>query len=197
MQYSEFLERTHFTKNEILAHGRGRLISDPPSTDMARLPTPPFLMFDRITKLEKTGNSGIIQAEQDINVDAWYFQCHFDGDPVQPGCLGLDSVWQLIGFYCITAGALGSGRALGCDSVEFVGQIRPHDKLVRYEVKIRRFTMLKGTGSAIAIGDATVFTNNEAIYNIKGARVGCFTNIAYRDYPNPDAPNSRGGIMER
>ena len=197
MRYAEFLERNHFSKPELIAHGRGNLIDDAPSTDMARLPTPPFLMVDRITKLEKTGATGLLVAEQDVDLAAWYFQCHFAGDPVQPGCLGLDAVWQLIGFYCQTAGAQGSGRALGCEQVEFAGQIRPHDKIVRYEVKIRRYTQLKGTGSAIAIGDAQVFVDDVAIYSIKGARVGCFTNIAYSDYPNPDSPHARGGIIQR
>lgn len=197
MLYTEFLERSQFSKLELIAHGRGTLIEDAPSKDFAQLPAPPFLMFDRITRVERNGSSGLIHAEQDINVDAWYFQCHFKDDPVQPGCLGLDAVWQLIGFYCTANGAIGSGRALGCDSVEFNGQIRPHDKKVRYEVKIRRFSSMKATGAGIAIGDAQVFVDDQMIYEIKGARVGCFANIAYLDYPNPEAPNARGGIIQR
>jgi 3-hydroxyacyl-[acyl-carrier protein] dehydratase/trans-2-decenoyl-[acyl-carrier protein] isomerase len=197
MRYAEFLERTHFSKTELIAHSRGKLIEDPPSADMAQLPAPPFLMFDRITKLERSGNSGILVAEQDIDVAAWYFQCHFAGDPVQPGCLGLDAVWQLIGFYCMTAGAVGRGRALGCEQVEFNGQIRPYDCQVRYELKVRRFANSQRSGSAIAIADAEVFVDNAAIYQIKGARVGCFTGIGYTDYPNPESPQARGGIIQR
>lgn len=197
MRYAEFLERGNFTKEELIAHGQGNLISDPPSNDMGALPSPPFLMFDRIVELTRNGSSGTIVAEQDIAVDNWYFQCHFKNDPVQPGCLGLDAVWQLIGFYCIANGATGSGRALGCGEVDFSGQIRPHDKLVRYEVTIRRFQTLKSNGSAIALGDAKVFVDGVQIYTIKGARVGCFSDIGYRDYPNPDSKNARGGIIQR
>lgn len=196
MLYAEFLERTQFNKQELIAHGNGLLVEDTPIPEFGRIPAPPFLMFDRIVELNRNGSTGSIIAEQDVALDAWYFQCHFKGDPVQPGCLGLDAVWQLVGFYCFANGGLGSGRALGCESVEFLGQIRPHDKVVRYEVNIRRLSILKGKGAAIAVGDARVLVDGEAIYNIKGARVGSFTGINYPDYPLPSA-NSRGGILVR
>jgi 3-hydroxyacyl-[acyl-carrier protein] dehydratase/trans-2-decenoyl-[acyl-carrier protein] isomerase len=196
MRYAEFLEREQFNKEEILAHAYGRLVEDPPLAEFGKLPAPPFLMFDRITELKRNGSTGRIVAEQDIQLDAWYFQCHFKGDPVQPGCLGLDAVWQLIGFYCFANGGLGSGRALGCESVEFVGQIRPHDKLVRYEVTIRRLSILKGKGAAIAVGDARVLVDDQPIYTIKGARVGSFIGIEYPDYPLESA-NARGGVLVR
>jgi 3-hydroxyacyl-[acyl-carrier protein] dehydratase/trans-2-decenoyl-[acyl-carrier protein] isomerase len=134
--------------------------------------------------------------EQDIHFDDWFFQCHFRGDPVQPGCLGVDAVWQLVGLYCSAAGAPGSGRALGCKEVEFAGQIRPYDKVVRYEVDIRRFSKLEQSGSAVAIGTAKVLVDGEHIYTVKDAKVGMFRGIAYTDYPARSA-KSKGGIMDR
>jgi 3-hydroxyacyl-[acyl-carrier protein] dehydratase/trans-2-decenoyl-[acyl-carrier protein] isomerase len=126
----------------------------------------------------------------------WFFHCHFRGDPVQPGCLGVDAIWQLLGLYCGVCGAPGSGRALGCKEVEFVGQIRPHNRLVRYEIDIRRFSMLKDSGSAVVIGSGKVIVDGEAIYTIKDAKVGTFLGIAYPDYPER-SKNSVGGIMDR
>ena len=96
---------------------------------------------------------GRIVAERDVRLDDWFFQCHFLGDPVQPGCRGLDGVWQLRGLYCAWRGALGSGRALGCGEIEFSGQIRPHDQVVRYEIDVVRYQDLASSGSAVVIGD--------------------------------------------
>ncbi len=197
MLYSEFVERTHYTKEELLAMGNGTIVDNPPEGGVARLPSPPFLMFDRITKVERNGRSGKIVAEQDIRPDAWYFQCHFIGDPVQPGCLGLDAIWQLLGFYCAASGAQGSGRALGAKEVEFSGQIRPYDKLVTYELDVRRFSVLKDSGAAIAIADGRVLVDGTEIYAVKDAKVGIFRDIAYTDYPNPHSPHARGGLMTR
>ncbi len=195
MQYSEFLERSTFSQHELLGLAHGSLIEDPPE-EFIRLPTPPMLMIDRVVELERKGPRGRIVGEQDIAVDDWFFQCHFRGDPVQPGCLGVDAVWQLVGLYCAAAGAPGSGRALGCKEVEFAGQIRPYNKVVRYEVTIRRFSMLKQSGSAVAIGTAEVTVDGELIYKVKDAKVGMFLGIAYPDYPNRSA-HSVGGIMDR
>ncbi len=197
MLYSEFVERTHYTKEELLAMGNGTIVDNPPEGGVARLPSPPFLMFDRITKVERNGRSGKIVAEQDIRPDAWYFQCHFIGDPVQPGCLCLDAIWQLLGFYCAASGAQGSGRALGAKEVEFSGQIRPYDKLVTYELDVRRFSVLKDSGAAIAIADGRVLVDGTEIYTVKDAKVGIFRDIAYTDYPNPSSPLARGGLMTR
>lgn len=194
MRYAELLERKHFTKEDLLAMSQGLLVDDPPSEFM-RLPAPPMLMFDRVVEVER-GTKGRIVGEQDIHLDDWFFQCHFRGDPVQPGCLGVDAVWQLIGLYCGISGAAGSGRALGCKEVEFAGQIRPYNRLVRYEVDIRRYSALKESGSAVAIGNAKVLVDGELVYTIKDAKVGMFLGIAYPDYPKPSA-NSRGGIMDR
>ncbi len=197
MLYAEFLERSHFTKEELLASGRGKLVEDPPEGGIAPLPLPPFLMFDRVTKLERGNRSGLIIAEQDIRSDAWFFQCHFANDPVQPGCLGVDAIWQLLGFYCIASGAQGSGRALGTGSIDFQGQIRPYDQTVTYEVSVKRFSMLKESGASLVIGDARVLVDGVPIYTIERARVGVFRGIAYDDYPNHASRHARGGLIAR
>ncbi len=194
MKYDEFRERSHLSEEEVLAFAYGRLLEDEPPEFKARLPLPPMLMVDRIEHISRKGARGRIVAERDVRLDDWFFQCHFLGDPVQPGCLGVDGVWQLIGFYCAWNGALGTGRALGCAGVEFSGQIRPHDKVVRYEIDIVRYQDLPQSGSAVAIGDATVLVDGEAIYEIKRAKVGVFRDIDYADYPWP-SQRSRGGKM--
>jgi 3-hydroxyacyl-[acyl-carrier protein] dehydratase / trans-2-decenoyl-[acyl-carrier protein] isomerase len=195
IRYSEFLERKSFTKQELLAISQGNLVDDPPA-EFIRLPAPPMLMVDRVVEIERSGPRGRIVGEQEIGVTDWFFHCHFRGDPVQPGCLGVDAVWQLVGLYIAAAGAPGSGRALGCKEVEFAGQIRPYNRLVRYEVEIRRFSQLKDSGSAVAIGSARVLVDGELIYTIKDAKVGMFLGIAYPDYP-ARSDNSVGGIMDR
>ena len=195
IKYAEFRERGQFSKDDLLAISQGRLVEDPPA-EFIRLPAPPMLMIDRVVELTRNGPRGRIVGEQDIGVDDWFFHCHFRGDPVQPGCLGVDAVWQLVGLYCAAAGAAGSGRALGCKEVEFAGQIRPYNQVVRYEVNIRRYSELKQTGSAVAIGTAEVFVDDELIYKIKDAKVGMFLGIAYPDYPLR-SENSVGGIMDR
>jgi 3-hydroxyacyl-[acyl-carrier protein] dehydratase/trans-2-decenoyl-[acyl-carrier protein] isomerase len=105
-------------------------------------------------------------------------------------------VWQLLGFFCNWAGGLGSGRALGCGEVEFFGQIRPHDRVMGYEIEVRRYTELPSSGAALIVGDASLTIDGEAIYTVKHARVGLFAGIAYPDYPHVSA-NARGGRMER
>ncbi len=194
MKYEDFRERSHLSAEEVLAFAYGRLLEDRPPGFKARLPLPPMLMVDRIEHISRKGPRGRIVAERDVRLDDWFFHCHFLGDPVQPGCLGVDGVWQLIGFYCAWNGALGTGRALGCAEVEFSGQIRPHDKLVRYEIDIVRYQDLPQSGSAVAIGDATVLVDGEPIYEIKRAKVGVFREIDYADYPFP-SERSRGGKM--
>jgi 3-hydroxyacyl-[acyl-carrier protein] dehydratase/trans-2-decenoyl-[acyl-carrier protein] isomerase len=194
--YGEFQDRRGFDKEELLAFAHGRLVEDAPDGFEARLPLPPMLMVDRIVEIARNGARGRVVAEREVRVDDWFFQCHFRDDPVQPGCLGVDAVWQLIGFYCAWCGGLGAGRALGCAEIEFAGQIRPHDRVVRYEVAIRRYAELSAAGAAMAIGDATVEVDGEPIYTIKGAKVGVFRNLSYRDYPIA-SERSRGGRIAR
>ncbi len=155
-----------------------------------------MLMVDRIAEIRRERHRGRVVAERDVRLDDWFFQCHFLGDPVQPGCLGVDGVWQLIGFFCAWAGGMGTGRALGCGEVEFAGQIRPHDAVMRYEIDVVRYQELAASGAAVAVGDATVAIDGDVIYTIRRAKVGIFRDIAYRDYPWPGR-HARGGRMER
>lgn len=196
MTYEQFLSQKSFAKEELLAFAHGRLVEDAPPEFQARLPLPPLLMLDRILEIRRERARGRIVAERDVTLDDWFFQCHFQGDPVQPGCLGLDGVWQLLGFFCARCGGLGAGRALGCGEVEFFGQIRPHDRCVRYEVDVRRFAQLPASGAAMAIGDATLLVDDAPIYTVRRAKVGTFRGIAYEDYPCR-SQNARGGRLER
>lgn len=192
MKYQELLGRTHFTKEELLAIGCGTCIEDADGLELGSLPAPPMLMLDRVTAISHDGTRGRIVAEKDVRLDDWFFLCHFRGDPVQPGCLGVDAVWQLLGLYCVVRGAQGVGRALGCKEVDFFGQIRPHDKVVRYEVDIRRYAAIKASGTGLVIGSAKVFVDDQHIYSIQDARVGTFVGIRYGDYPVASR-NGRGG----
>ncbi len=196
MKYQEFLQRDHFDDIEVLGLAHGTLVEDPPPEGLARLPIPPMLMIDRITSISQQGRKGLVSAERDVRMDDWFFQCHFPGDPVQPGCLGVDAIWQLLGFFCGWGGARGTGRALGVGEVEFAGQIRPHNKRVNYELQILRFSVLKESGVAIGIANGQVLVDGEEIYSLKHAKVGIFHDIAYPDYPNPSA-NSVGGANEK
>lgn len=157
-----------YTYEELLQSSRGELFG--PSN--AQLPAPPMLMLDRITHIDETGGEygkGRIEAELDINRDLWFFKCHFPGDPVMPGCLGLDAMWQLVGFWLGWSGSPGKGRALGVDEVRFSGEIRPENKLVKYEINIKRAIR---TRLVMGIADGTVSVDGQTIYVAKGMRVG-------------------------
>lgn len=193
MKYADFLTCDSLNKDQLLAWGRQSLLTDAPGV-IPSLPAPPMLMFDRIVSIERDGRRGRIVAEQDIVLDAWYFQCHFMDDPVQPGCLGVDAIWQLLGMYCALNGALGSGRALGCKDVDFFGQIRPHDNVVTYDVTVRRFSTIQG--KAVVIGQGNVAVDGEPIYTVGDARVGVFPGIRYDDYP-AQSDNSTGGVLNK
>jgi len=141
----------------------------------ARLPLPPMLMFDRITHIAAEGGQygkGVIHAELDIRPDLWFFACHFEGDPVMPGCLGVDALWQLAGFYLPWLGEPGRGRALGVGQVKFAGQVLPDAKLIRYEIDIRRVRRGK---LALVIADGRVLVDGVGIYTASDLRVGLFT----------------------
>ena len=196
MTYDEFRKRGRFDLEELIAFAYGMLVEDPPEDFSARLPAPPFLMVDRILEISGNGHQGRVVAEQDIRLDAWYFQCHMPADPVQPGCLAVDAVWQLLGFFCVWRGALGSGRALGSGEVVFSGQIRPYNRCVRYDIDVRRFSQLKESGASIVIGEGLVSVDGEPIAEVHEARTGIFKGIAYSDYPRRSA-NSLGGRINR
>lgn len=195
ISYDNFLKKTSLTKEELLAYTWGTLLEDPPVEGYSILPAPPLLMIDRVTEVIHDGNKGRIIGEQDIALDSWFFQCHFRQDPVQPGCLGVDAVWQLLGVYATLRGAKGVGRALGAKEIEFFGQIRPHNKKVCYEVDIRRYTQT-ALGTSFTIGSALVLVDGEPVYTIKEAKVGSFIGIDYKNYPHM-ATNAVGGAMNK
>lgn len=141
----------------------------------ARLPSDPMLMFDRITEISETGGKhgkGYIRAELDIRPDLWFFACHFTDDPVMPGCLGLDAMWQLAGFFLPWLGEPGRGRALGVGQVKFTGQVLPSAKLVTYEIDIRR--VVRGRLKMV-IADGRTLVDGREIYTAEELRVGLFT----------------------
>jgi 3-hydroxyacyl-[acyl-carrier protein] dehydratase/trans-2-decenoyl-[acyl-carrier protein] isomerase len=140
----------------------------------ARLPAPPMLMFDRIVHIAETGGAhgkGQLVAELDIRPDLWFFACHFEGDPVMPGCLGLDAMWQLAGFFLPWLGEPGRGRALGVGEVKFTGQVLPTAKRVRYEIDVKR--VLRGK-LRLVIADGRTYVDDRLIYEAKDLRVGLF-----------------------
>jgi 3-hydroxyacyl-[acyl-carrier protein] dehydratase / trans-2-decenoyl-[acyl-carrier protein] isomerase len=195
MNYQDFMAQGRFSQEELLAFSFGTLVDDAPKGFDSRLPAPPLLMVDRVLSVNRDGRQGLIIAEQDVRLDAWFFQCHLPGDPVQPGCLCVDAVWQLLGFYCVWRGSLGAGRALGCGEIFFNGQIRPYNKVVRYEVQVKRYSHLKDSGASIVIGDANILVDNELIMTLKDARTGVFHGIVYPDYPRR-SKNSVGGMIK-
>ena len=140
----------------------------------ARLPAPPMLMFDRITRIEEKGGAhgkGVLEAELEIRPDLWFFDCHFENDPVMPGCLGLDAMWQLAGFFLPWLGEPGRGRALGVGQVKFSGQVLPTAKLVRYLIDVRR--VMRGK-LALVIADGKTCVDDRLIYEAENLRVGLF-----------------------
>ncbi len=163
--------QSSFTCDEILACGLGETYG----LDNGRLPLPNMLMFDRITHIGLEGGEfgkGYITAELDIDPSKWFFECHFYKDPVMPGCLGLDALWQLIGFSLVWAGYKGKGRALGCSEVKFTGQILPSSKLVEYRIDIKRII---SRGLVVIIGDGKVIRDGEVIYTASNLKAGLFT----------------------
>ncbi len=166
------MEKQHsFTREELLMSGRGELYG--PAN--AQLPLPNMLMMDRIVHISDQGGQygkGEIIAELDIRPDLWFFACHFQGDPVMPGCLGLDAMWQLIGFYLCWLGEPGKGRALGCGEVKFTGQVLPSAKKVTYKIDLKRVILRK---LVMGIADATMEVDGRKIYEATDLRVGLFT----------------------
>lgn len=161
-----------FSKEALLECAHGNMFGE----GNAQLPLPNMLMVDRIININASGGKygkGEIIAELDIHPDLWFFGCHFEGDPVMPGCLGLDAMWQLVGFYLGWSGGKGRGRALGCGEVKFTGQVLPTHQKVTYHIHIKRTMMRK---LVLGIADATMLVDDRAIYEGKDLRVGLFTN---------------------
>jgi 3-hydroxyacyl-[acyl-carrier protein] dehydratase / trans-2-decenoyl-[acyl-carrier protein] isomerase len=163
-------KKDHYTFEELLKCGQGELFG----AGNAQLPIPPMLMMDRITHISDQGGEyakGQVVAEYEITADRWFFGCHFVGDPVMPGCLGLDALWQLTGFFLGWTGAPGRGRALGVGEVKFSKMITPENKLIRYIVDLKRVINRK---LVLAIADGQLEVDGEVIYTVKDMRVGLF-----------------------
>jgi 3-hydroxyacyl-[acyl-carrier protein] dehydratase/trans-2-decenoyl-[acyl-carrier protein] isomerase len=165
------MSQSSYTKEELIACGHGDLFGQ----GNAQLPVDNMLMMDRILTISNEGGNygkGLIHAELDINPDLWFFECHFPGDPVMPGCLGLDAMWQLVGFFLGWCGHPGKGRALGVGEVKFTGQILPTASKVTYHIDIRRVLAQK---LVLGIADGRVEVDGREIYAAKNLRVGLFT----------------------
>jgi 3-hydroxyacyl-[acyl-carrier protein] dehydratase/trans-2-decenoyl-[acyl-carrier protein] isomerase len=162
--------KDHYSREELLACGRGEMFGP----GNAQLPVPPMLMFDRITRITETGGAydkGEVIAELDIRPDLWFFDCHFINDPVMPGCLGLDAMWQLVGYFLGWSGAPGKGRALGVGEVRFTGQVTPKVKQVIYRIDLKRVIMRR---LVLGIGDGVMEADGKVIYEAKDLRVGLY-----------------------
>lgn len=163
--------RNSYSRDDLLKCGHGELFGP----ENARLPLPNMLMIDRIVNINESGGGygkGEIIAEMDIKPELWFFACHFEGDPVMPGCLGLDALWQLIGFFLVWSGHNGKGRALGVGEVKFRGQVLPTAKKVTYQLNIKRVMASK---LVMAIADGSVSVDEREIYTAESLRVGLFT----------------------
>lgn len=168
------MNQSSFTREELLACSRGEMFGPGNS----KLPAPNMLMMDRIIEISEDGGSagkGFIHAELDINPDLWFFDCHFKGDPVMPGCLGLDAMWQLLGFHLAWSGGPGRGRALGVGEVKFTGQILPEHKKVSYFIDMTRVIKRK---LFMGVGNARVEVDGREIYTAKDLKVGLFTDTS-------------------
>ena len=163
-------KKNHYNLEELLDCARGEMFGE----GNAQLPSHPMLMFDRIASITEDGgdyDKGQITAELDINPDLWFFKCHFNNDPVMPGCLGLDAMWQLVGFFLGWLGAEGRGRALGSGEVKFTGQVTPANKKVTYHINMKRIILRK---LVMGVADASMDVDGRVIYTAKDLRVGLF-----------------------
>ena len=165
--------RNNFDYEELLACGRGKLFPEGP-----QLPLPPMLMFDRISEIAEAGGphgKGMVRAVLDLKPDLWFFACHFKGDPVMPGCLGIDALWQLLGFFLGWLGSPGKGRALGMGEVKFSGQVLPTVKKVVYGIDIKRVMRSK---LVLGVADGWVQADDAVIYRASDLKVGLFRDVA-------------------
>ncbi|MDA7834348.1 bifunctional 3-hydroxydecanoyl-ACP dehydratase/trans-2-decenoyl-ACP isomerase [Methylophilaceae bacterium] len=164
------MQKSSYSKEELISCGKGEMFGK----GNAQLPLPPMLMFDRIVSITDEGgkhNHGQIIAELDLTEDLWFFGCHFQGDPVMPGCLGLDAMWQLLGFFLGWKGGLGKGRALGAGEVKFSGQVLPTSKRITYNIDLKRVIMRK---LVMGIADASMSVDGRLIYQANDLKVGLF-----------------------
>ena len=164
-------KKNSFKYQELIDCGNGKLFGK----GNAKLPLPPLLMFSRITEINENKGAfkkGFVKAELDIKKDLWFFNCHFKGDPVMPGCLGLDAMWQLVGFFLGWKGEPGKGRALGVNTVKFTGEVLKNVKIARYQVNMKK--ILKKEGAVVGLANGILYSDNKPIYEAEGLKVGLF-----------------------
>ena len=165
------IKKNSYNYEELIECGNGSLFG----AGNAKLPLPPMLMFDRISKItDKEGlfQKGLIEAELDIKNDLWFFNCHFKEDPVMPGCLGLDAMWQLVGFYLGWLGKPGKGRALGVNTVKFTGEVLKNIKMATYEIDMKRILIKEGT--TVGLANGILKADGKKIYSAENLKVGLF-----------------------
>ena len=165
------MKKNSYSYNELINCGEGKLFG--PGND--KLPLPPMLMFDRITEITNDKgafNKGSVKAELDIKKNLWFFDCHFREDPVMPGCLGLDAMWQLVGFYLGWIGNPGKGRALGVGTVKFTGEVLQNVKLVKYEIDMKK--IMSPGGTTVGLANGAVLADGKKIYSAESLKVGLF-----------------------
>ena len=164
-------KKSSYNYEDLISCGNGKLFGP----GNAKLPLPPMLMFDRITEINESKGSfkkGIMKAELDIKDNLWFFNCHFKEDPVMPGCLGLDAMWQLVGFYLGWLGYPGKGRALGVNTVKFKGEVLKKAKLAIYEINVKRILVKKGT--TVGLANGILIADGKKIYSAENLKVGLF-----------------------
>jgi len=167
----QIMKKNSYSYEDLITCGNGELFGP----GNAKLPLPPMLMFDRITEINENNgsfNKGSLKAELDIKDELWFFECHFKGDPVMPGCLGLDAMWQLVGFYLGWLGNPGKGRALGVGTVKFTGEVIKSVKNVRYEIDMKK--IMSPGGTTVGLANGLVFADNKKIYSAESLKVGLF-----------------------
>jgi len=165
------MQKNSYSYDELISCGKGDLFGE----GNAKLPLPPMLMFDRITEIKQDigeFKKGFIKAELDIKDNLWFFDCHFKNDPVMPGCLGLDAMWQLVGFYLGWIGEPGKGRALGVNAVKFTGEVLKKSKIATYEINMKR--ILKKEGAVVGLANGILSADEKIIYTAENLKVGLF-----------------------
>jgi len=164
-------QKNNYNYNELIDCANGALFGE----GNARLPSPPMLMFDRITEIEENKGAfkkGVLKAELDIKNELWFFDCHFKEDPVMPGCLGLDAMWQLVGFYLGWLGNPGRGRALGVGAVKFTGEVLKNVKIATYEIDMKRILIKEG--ATVGLANGILKADDKKIYSAENLKVGLF-----------------------
>jgi len=165
------MKKNSYSYDDLISCGEGKLFGK----GNAKLPLPPMLMFDRITEINENKGAfkkGLLKAELDIKKDLWFFDCHFKEDPVMPGCLGLDAMWQLVGFFLGWIGNPGKGRALGVGTVKFTGEVLQNIKLVKYEIDMKK--IMSPGGTTVGLANGVVLADDKKIYSADNLKVGLF-----------------------